>query len=115
MRMHYVHWMHRQWHVPHTCDNTVRTAPANEPVQSFEVKATTINMSVLSSGSVKLEKFDVSAYNVIIFDEVYFNSRNVQRKMEKLVEKNRDKFTSGTADALQPKPILKLSNINDSC
>ena len=35
---------------------------------------------------VKLEEFDFPKYKVIVFDDVYFKSRNVYGKMTKFVE-----------------------------
>ena len=88
--------------------------PTNKLLQPFEGEATTINNFFgISFGTVKLEKFDFSESDVIVFDEVYFNSRNVYWKMKKFVEKYKDKIIIGSGDALQLKPIQELSNIKD--
>ena len=88
---------------------------ANKLLQSFEGEAITVNKFFrISFGTVKLDEFDFSELDVIVFDEVFFSNMNVYWKMKKIVDKNKKhKRTIGTGDALQLKPIQELTNTQD--
>lgn len=64
-------------------------------------------------GTVKLDEFDFSSYDVIVFDEVYFSNLNVYSKMKQFVEKNKDKIIIATGDCMQLKPVQELTNTKD--
>ena len=58
----------------------------------------------ISFATVNLEKIDFSdfsEYDVFVFDDVYFTSRNVYWEMKEFVQNNRGKIGIGTGDALQ--------------
>ena len=62
--------------------------PTNKLLQSFEGEAITVNIFFgISFGTVKLDEFDFSEYDVIVFDDVYFSNRNVYWKMKQFVDK----------------------------
>ena len=63
--------------------------PTNRLLQEFEGDAITINKFFgISFGDVKLEKFDYSGYDVIVFDEVYFSDAGTYWRIKHFVEEN---------------------------
>ena len=88
--------------------------PTNRLLQEFEGDAITINKFFgISFGNVKLEKFDYSGYDVIVFDEIYFSGLSVYWKIKKFVEENKDKIIVATGDTKQLKAIQQLTNTQD--
>ena len=89
--------------------------PTNKFLQEFEGEALTINKFFgISFADVKLEPFDYSGYDVIVFDEIYFSSRNTCWKIKQFVEHNKkDKIIIATGDGKQLKPVQELTNTRD--
>ena len=88
--------------------------PTNRLLQEFEGDAITINKFFgISFGNVKLEKFDYSGYDVIVFDEIYFSGLSVYWKIKRFVEENKDKIIVATGDTKQLKAIQQLTNTQD--
>ena len=89
--------------------------PTNKLLQAFEGEALTLNKFFgISFGDVKLEPFDYSNYDVIVFDEIYFSSLNTYWRIKQFVEQNKDsKIVIATGDTKQLKPIQPLTNIQD--
>ena len=57
-----------------------------------------------------ISKFDSSEYDVIIFDEIYFNDVQKLSKIKKYCNNNPDKIIIATGDTKQLPPINELSN-----
>ena len=89
--------------------------PTNRLLQEFEGDAMTINKFFgINFGDVKLEKFDYSGYDVIVFDEIYFSDTGTYWRIKRFVEDNRNKVTIiGTGDTKQLKCIQELTNTQD--
>lgn len=89
--------------------------PTNKLLQAFEGEAMTINKFFgISFADVKLEPFDYSGYDVIVFDEIYFSNLNRYWRIKQFVEKNKsDKIIIATGDTKQLKPLQELTNIQD--
>ena len=52
--------------------------PTNKLLQAFEGKAMTINkLFGINYGHAKLEPFDFTEFDVIVFDEIYFTSLSI--------------------------------------
>ena len=61
--------------------------PTNKLLQEFEGEALTINKFFgISFGDVKLEPFDYSSYDVVVFDEIYFSSLTTYWRIKQFVE-----------------------------
>ena len=95
--------------------NVVFVCPTNRLLKSFEGHAMTINNCFgISFGDVKLEPYDYSYDDVIVFDEVYFSSFSTYRKIKQFTEKNKhNKIIIATGDAKQLEPVQKLTSTQD--
>eukprot|EP00438_Fugacium_kawagutii_P013577 Skav212334 [mRNA] locus=scaffold5228:693:3725:+ [translate_table: standard] len=94
--------------------NVIVICPTNKLLQSFEGEATTMNKFFgINFGNVKLDEFDYSPYDCIVFDEVYFSNASTYWKIKQLVEKNTGKIIIGTGDAMQLKPLQEITNTKD--
>jgi len=73
---------------------------------------TTLNMffSVGMTEETKISKFDDSAYDVVVFDEIYFSSIQMLTKIKKYSEDNPDKIILATGDSVQLESIDLLSD-----
>ena len=89
--------------------------PTNRLLQEFEGDALTLNKFFgISFGDVKLEPFDYSGYDVIVFDEIYFSSLSTYWRIKQFVEDNKqNKIVIATGDTKQLKPIQPLTNIQE--
>ena len=66
--------------------------PTNKFLQEFEGEALTVNIFFgISVGATKLEPYDYSDYDVVVFDEIYFSSRNTYWRIKQFVEENKGK------------------------
>jgi len=95
--------------------SVIFVTPTNKLLQEFEGEALTINNFVgISFGDTYLEPADYSEYNVIVFDEIYFSSRNTYWRIKQFVEENKGKKNIiATGDAKQLKPVQELTNTKD--
>jgi hypothetical protein len=59
---------------------------------------------------VMMSKFDSSAYDVVVFDEIYFSCIKKLVKIKQYCDMNPDKIIIATGDTKQLEPIEKLSN-----
>ena len=89
--------------------------PSNKLLQEFEGDALTINKIFgISFGNTYLEPYDYSEHHVIVFDEIYFSSRNTYWRIKQFVEENKGKkIIIATGDAKQLKPVQELTNTKD--
>ena len=89
--------------------------PTNRLLQELEGDVLTLNnIFGISFGDVKLEPFDYSGYDVIVFDEVYFSSSSTYWRIKQFAEENKsNKIIVATGDTKQLKPIQPLTNIKD--
>ena len=94
--------------------NVIFVCPTNKLLQSFEGEAVTVHKFFgIGFATVKLDKFDFSEFDAIVFDEIYFSNLNVYSKMKEFVEKNNDKIIIATGDCMQLKPVQELTNTKD--
>ena len=88
--------------------------PTNKLVQKYGREAITVNKFFsIAVGDEKLEKFDYSGYDVIVFDEIYFNGLRVLNRIREFVETNQDKIIVATGDGKQLKPVSELTNLQE--
>ena len=89
--------------------------PTNKLLQAFEGEAITINKFFgISFGDVKLEAFDYSFFDVIVFDEIYFSSLSIYWRIAQFVEQNKDKkIILATGDTKQLKPVQEITNVQE--
>ena len=97
-------------------------APTNKLVQKYGDNAITTNIFFgISFGDAKLKPIDHSEYEVIVFDEIYFNGISVLNRIREFKDKHPNKIIIATGDAKQMKPIVDLTNTKgheeyaDSC
>jgi hypothetical protein len=57
-----------------------------------------------------MEKFDDSAYDTIVFDEIYFSDIQKMARIKNYCDRNPDKIIIATGDTSQLQPINELSN-----
>eukprot|EP00438_Fugacium_kawagutii_P000596 Skav236168 [mRNA] locus=scaffold298:273670:276849:+ [translate_table: standard] len=88
--------------------------PTNNLSQECGVEAITVNK--FFGFGVKNEKFtayDYSDYDVLVFDEIYFNSIPTLVKIKELVDNNTDKIIIATGDTNQLPSVSEVSNTKD--
>ena len=94
--------------------NVLFVCPTNKLVQKYGTEAVTVNKFFsIAVGDEKLEKFDYSGYDVIVFDEIYFNGLRVLNRIREFVENNQDKIIVATGDGKQLKPVSELTNLQE--
>ena len=94
--------------------NVLFVCPTNKLVQKYGKEAVTVNKFFsIAVGDEKLEKFDYSGYDVIVFDEIYFNGLRVLNRIREFVENNQDKIIVATGDGKQLKPVSELTNLQE--
>ena len=93
--------------------NILVVCPTNQLAQ--DKNGITLNkfFSVGMTEDTKMNKFDDSEYDVIIFDELYFTSIDMLRRIKFYVDNNPDKIILGTGDKDQLEPVEQASNIKD--
>ena len=86
--------------------------PTNKLLQAFEGDALTLNKFFgISFADVKLEPFDFTGYDVIVFDELYFSNLSTYWRIKQFVEENKhNKIIIATGDAKQLRPVQELTN-----
>ena len=74
--------------------------PTNKLLQAFEGEAMTINKFFgINYGDAKLEPFDFTEFDVIVFDEIYFSNLKIYWRIKQFVEQNkRNKIIIATGD-----------------
>ena len=88
--------------------------PTNNLNQECGVEAVTINTFFsIQVGEEKLKDFDHSFFDVIVFDEIYFNSIPVLARIKTFVEKNPDKIIVATGDEHQLQGVVDITNTQD--
>ena len=89
--------------------------PTNKLLQAFEGEAMTINKFFgINYGDAKLEPFDFTEFDVIVFDEIYFSNLNIYWRIKQFVEQNKhNKIIIATGDTKQLKPVQEITNTRD--
>ena len=89
--------------------------PTNKVLQAFEGEAMTINKFFgIDYGDAKLEPFDFTDSDVIVFDEVYFSNLSTYWRIKQFVEQNKhNKIIIATGDAKQLKPVQEITSTQD--
>ena len=68
----------------------------------------------INYGDAKLEPFDFTDSDVIVFDEVCFSNLNTYWRIKQFVEQNKhNKIIIATGDAKQLKPVQEITNTQD--
>ena len=93
--------------------NILVVCPTNQLAQ--DKKGITLNkfFSVGMTEDTKMNKFDDSKYDVIIFDELYFTNIDMLRRIKHYADNNPDKIILGTGDKDQLEPVEQPTNIKD--
>ena len=86
--------------------------PTNNLGLECEVESVTVNKFFgIAVNDEKLDKYDHSMFDVIVFDEICFNNTFVLAKIKGFVEQHRaNKIILATGDAKQLSPIKALTN-----
>ena len=68
----------------------------------------------INYGDAKLEPFDFTDFDVIVFDEIYFGNLNTYWRIKQFVEQNKhNKIIIATGDTKQLKPVQEITNTRD--
>ena len=68
----------------------------------------------INYGDAKLEPFDFTGYDVIVFDEIYFSNLSTYWRIKQLVEQNKhNKIRIATGDTKQLKPVQEITNTQE--
>ena len=80
-------------------------APTNKLLQAFQGEALTLTKFFgISFDNVKVEPFDYSGYDVMVFDDIYFSSLSTYWRIKQFVQENtHNKIIIATGDAKQLK------------
>ena len=95
--------------------NVIFICPTNKLLQAFEGEAMTINKFFgINYGDAKLEPFDFTEFDVIVFDEIYFSNSNIYWRIKQFVEQTKhNKIIIATGDTKQLKPVQEITNTRD--
>ena len=95
--------------------NVIFICPTNKLLQAFEGEAMTINKFFgINYGDAKLEPFDFTEFDVVVFDEIYFSNLNIYWRIKQFVEQNKhNKIIIATGDTKQLKPVQEITNTQD--
>ena len=89
----------------------ISICPTNKLSQAFEGEAMTIYFFGINYGDAKLEPFDFTDFDVIVFDEIYFSNLNTYWRIKQFVELNKhNKIIIATGDTKQVKPVQEITN-----
>ena len=78
------------------------------------MEAVTINTFFsIQVGEERLNESDHSFFDVIVLDEIYFDSIPVLARIETFVEKNPDKIIVATGDEHQLQGVVDITNTHD--
>ena len=88
--------------------------PTNNLSQECGVEALTVNKFFgFGVKDERMKEFDYSDYDVLVFDEIYFNSIPTLVKIKELVDTNKDKIIIATGDTNQLPSVSEVSNTKD--
>ena len=89
--------------------------PTNKLLQAFEGEAMTLKKFVeINYGDAKLEPFDFTDFDVIVFDEIYSSNLNTYWRIKQFVEQNKhNEIIIATGDTKQLKPVQEITNTQD--
>ena len=89
--------------------------PTNKLLQAFEGEAMTVNRFFgINYGDAKLEPFDFSTFDVVVFDEIYFSNLSIYWRIKQFAEQNKDnKIIIATGDTKQLRPVQEVTNTQD--
>ena len=93
----------------------VFVCPTNKLLQAFEGEAMTLNKFFgINFADAKLEPFDHSGYDVVVFDEIYFSSLSTYWRIKQFTEENKNrKILIAIGDTKQLKPVQEVTNTQD--
>ena len=86
--------------------------PTNKLLPAFQGEAMTINTFFgIDYGDAKLEPFDFTDFDGILFGEIYFSKLNTYWRIKQFVEQNKhNKIIIATGDTKQLKPVQEITN-----
>ena len=96
--------------------NVLFVCPTNQLLQNTQTDATTNNkfFAIPMEKGDKMEAFDHSSYNCIVFDEVGMGGMYALNKIREFVKKHaKDKIIIATSDGKQLPPIKDITNTRD--
>ena len=96
--------------------NALFVCPTNQLLQNTQTDATTNNkfFAIPMEKGDKMEAFDHSKYDCIVFDEVGMGGMYVLNKIREFVKKHaKDKIIIATSDGKQLPPIKDITNTRD--
>ena len=86
----------------------------NNLTQEVSGEAITVNKFFsINFGEEKLQPFDYSEYDVIVFDEIYFNNTYKLHRIQEFIKNNPDKIVIGAGDVFQLEPVEDATNTKD--
>ena len=86
----------------------------NNLTQEVSGEAITVNKFFsINFGEEKLQPFDYSEYDVIVFDEIYFNDTYKLYRIKEFIKNNPDKIIIGAGDVCQLEPVADTTNTKD--
>ena len=94
--------------------NVLFIVPTNNFSQECGVEAITVNKFFgVGVKNERMKAHDYSSYDVLVFDEIFFNPIPIQVKIGKLMEENKDKIIIATGDTDQLPSVSEVSNMKD--
>ena len=99
----------------HVKDKKVLFAvPTNNLSQECGMEALTVNKFFgFGVKNEKMKECDYSDYDVLVFDEIYFNNIPTLVKIKELMDNNKDKIIIATGDTNQLPSVSEVSNTKD--
>ena len=101
-------------HMRNRGHNVLFVCPTHRLVQKYGSSGVTTNrcfsICIANTDTTTMKKFDDSAYDTIVFDEIYFSDIQKLAIIKKYCEENQDKIIIATGDTSQLEPINSLSN-----
>ena len=93
---------------------TLFVCPTNELAEKYGDDGITINkffgFGISEEEQKHMKRFNASEYDVVVFDEIFFNNVKVLARILNYVNKNRDNIVIATGDAKQLKPVETITN-----
>ena len=95
--------------------NEVCVTLAHKLLQEFEAEGMTINRFFgVNYADAKLEPFDFTGYDVIVFNEIYFSNLSTYWRIKQFVEQNKhNTIIIATGDTKQLRSVQQITSTQD--